>query len=231
MLLIPALSASLAFTLNIQRCASPPSERVSGLRCGVSEDELSRRAVLQSSIAAATAFSVSGSAVAADYPRLKMVTTAGEMEFELWTDVAPKHVESFLKLSAQGFYDGGAFHRIIPGFVIQGGDPNAKVGYGPGGTLEGADSSKVRKWGTGGPGYNIPAEFNPRKHEFGVLSMARAADPNSAGSQFFVCLGDLPSLDNKYTTFGKMIKGDDVLRKLGAAKTVKGELRFSEHSN
>jgi len=155
-----------------------------------------------------------------------MVTTAGVMEFELWNDVAPKHVDSFLKLTREGFYDGGAFHRIIPGFVIQGGDPNAKVGYGPGGTLDGSDKSKVRRWGTGGPGYTIPAEFNSRKHEFGVLSMARSSDPNSAGSQFFVCLGNLASLDNKYTTFGKMTKGDDVLRKLASAKTVTGDIPF-----
>ena len=149
------------------------------------------------------------------------------MEFELWDDVAPKHVASFLKLTQSGFYDGGAFHRIIPGFVIQGGDPNAKVGYGPAGTLDNADGGAVRKWGTGGPGYTIPAEFNDRIHEFGVLSMARSADPNSAGSQFFVCLGNLPSLDRKYTTFGKMLKGDDTLRKIAAAKTVKGDIPFT----
>ena len=148
------------------------------------------------------------------------------MEFELWDDVAPKHVASFLKLTKEGFYDGGAFHRIIPGFVIQGGDPNAKVGYGPDGTLDGADKSKVRRWGTGGPGYTIPAEFNARKHEFGVLSMARSADPNSAGSQFFVCLGNLPSLDNKYTVFGKLTKGEDVLKRIAAAQTVTGDIPF-----
>ena len=91
-------------------------------------------------------------------------------------------------------------------YHCQGGDPNSKVGYGPEGTLKGADGSKVRTWGTGGPGYNIKAEFNERKHEFGVLSMARSANPDSAGSQFFVCLGPLKSLDGKYTTFGKMIK-------------------------
>ncbi|KAL3905586.1 MAG: hypothetical protein SGPRY_010861 [Prymnesium sp.] len=149
------------------------------------------------------------------------------MEFELWDDVAPKHVASFLKLSQSGFYDGGAFHRIIPGFVIQGGDPNAKVGYGPEGTLEGANQGQVRRWGTGGPGYNIPAEFNERPHEFGVLSMARSSDPNSAGSQFFVCLGTLPSLDRKYTTFGKLLSGESTLRKIAGARTVKGDIPFT----
>ena len=84
----------------------------------------------------------------------------------------------------------------------------------------------MRKWGTGGPGYNVPAEFNERIHEFGVLSMARSNDPDSAGSQFFVCLGNLPSLDRKYTTFGKLTKGDDVLRKIAAAKTVTGDIPF-----
>lgn len=156
-------------------------------------------------------------------------------------------VESFIGLASKGFFEGQAFHRIISGFVIQGGeagrrapcvgpwwhlsyrpapiagDPNSKVGYSDKGSLEGADVAAVRKWGTGGPGYNLPAEFNDRKHEFGVLSMARGADINSAGSQFFVCLGTLPSLDGKYTTFGRLVAGDDVLRKLGAAKTVRGD--------
>ena len=148
------------------------------------------------------------------------------MQFELYDDVAPKHVESFQKLAKQGFFDGGAFHRIIPGFVIQGGDPNAKVGYGPNGTLEGGDKNAQRKWGTGGPGYNVPAEFNDRLHEFGVLSMARSADPNSAGSQFFVCLGRLESLDKKYTVFGRLIKGDAVLKRIAAAETVAGDKPF-----
>merc|ERR1740125_60553 len=148
------------------------------------------------------------------------------MEFELWDDVAPAHVNSFRKLAQKGYFDGQAFHRVIPGFVIQGGDPNSKVGYSDNGSLEGGDKGAQRKWGTGGPGYQIKAEFNERKHEFGVLSMARSSDPNSAGSQFFVCLGPLPNLDNKYTTFGKMIKGDEVLKTLGNAKTVKGDYPF-----
>lgn len=160
----------------------------------------------------------------AAYPGLVIKTTEGDMEFELWDDVAPKHAANMLKLAKEGFFDGGAFHRIIPGFVIQGGDPNTKVGYGPSGTLEGADKGKMRMWGRGGPGYTVPAEFNERLHEFGVLSMARSADPNSAGSQFFVCLGRLPSLDRQYTVFGKLTKGEDVLRKIGSAKTVAGDI-------
>jgi len=153
-------------------------------------------------------------------------TTAGDMEFEFWPDVAPKTVESFKKLAKTGYFDGQAFHRVIKGFVIQGGDPNSKTGYGPSGTLEGANIGAVKKWGTGGPGFNLKAEFNPRKHEFGVLSMARSANPDSAGSQFFVCLGSLASLDNKYTTFGKMTKGDEVLKKIGSCKTVKGDYPY-----
>ena len=130
-------------------------------------------------------------------------TSAGEMVLEFWPDVAPKHVENFKKLAKQGFYDGTAFHRIIKGFMIQGGDPLTK------------DPSKEDLFGTGDPGYKIQAEFNDRKHVRGVLSMARSRDPNSAGSQFFIMLGDAPSLDNQYTGFGKLIKGDEVLGKIG----------------
>ena len=130
-------------------------------------------------------------------------TSAGEMVVEFWPDVAPKHVENFKKLARQGFYDGTAFHRIIKGFMIQGGDPKTK------------DLTKEAEYGTGDPGYKINAEFNNRKHVRGVLSMARSRDPNSAGSQFFIMLGDAPSLDNQYTGFGKLIKGEDVLTKIG----------------
>jgi cyclophilin family peptidyl-prolyl cis-trans isomerase len=160
-----------------------------------------------------------------DYPKIKIQTTEGDMEFDMWNDVAPGHVKSFLKLAKDGFYDGGCFHRIIPGFVIQGGDPNAKIGYGSDGTLDGPGSNPAaqRRWGTGGPGYNIKAEFNNRPHEFGVLSMARSQDPNSAGSQFFVCLGRLTSLDNQYTVFGKITKGEEVLKKLGSAERAPGD--------
>src|SRR4051812_18396180 len=134
-------------------------------------------------------------------------TSEGEMVAEFWPDVAPKTVENFKKLAKSGFYDGTAFHRIVKGFMVQGGDPLTK------------DASKEAMWGTGDPGYKVNAEFNSKSHQRGVLSMARSADPNSAGSQFFICLGDASFLDNKYTAFGKLIKGDDVLTKLGDAET------------
>jgi peptidyl-prolyl cis-trans isomerase B (cyclophilin B) len=130
-------------------------------------------------------------------------TTAGEMVVEFWPDVAPKTVENFKKLARAGFYDGTCFHRIMKGFMIQGGDPLSK------------DPSKEPVWGTGDPGYKIDAEFNTRSHQRGVLSMARSQDPNSAGSQFFICLGDASFLDRQYTAFGKLLKGDDVLGKIG----------------
>lgn len=137
-------------------------------------------------------------------------TSMGEMVAEFWPDVAPNTVENFKKLARQGFYDGTTFHRIIKGFMIQGGDPKTK------------DVSKEREYGTGDPGYKIKAEFNERKHVRGVLSMARSADPNSAGSQFFIMLGAAPHLDGQYTGFGKLIKGEDVLAKIGEAPTTFG---------
>jgi len=130
-------------------------------------------------------------------------TNKGEMVAEFWPDVAPKTVENFKKLAKEGYYDGTAFHRIIKGFMIQGGDPLTK------------DASKEDAWGTGDPGYKIKAEFSDKKHVKGVLSMARGNHPDSAGSQFFVVLDDAPFLDNKYTVFGKLIKGEDVLEKIG----------------
>jgi len=134
-------------------------------------------------------------------------TTEGTMVLEFWPDVAPGHVENFKKLAKQGFYDGTAFHRVIKGFMIQGGDPLTK------------DDSQQARWGTGGPGYQIKAEFNDKAHTRGVLSMARSQDPNSAGSQFFICHGDPRFLDRQYTAFGKLIKGDDVLEKIATTQT------------
>jgi len=140
-----------------------------------------------------------------------LTTSAGEMVLEFWPDVAPGHVENFIKLAKQGFYDGTCFHRVIKDFMIQGGDPNTK------------DDSKQRLWGTGGPGYHIKAEFNDRPHVRGVLSMARSNDPNSAGSQFFICHGEPRFLDRQYTAFGKLIKGDDVLEKIATTATQPGD--------
>ncbi len=130
-------------------------------------------------------------------------TSEGEMIAEFWPDVAPNTVENFKKLARSGFYDGTAFHHIVKGFMIQGGDPLTK------------DPAKESRYGTGDPGYKIKAEFNDRSHERGVLSMARSNDPDSAGSQFFICLANVSRLDHQYTTFGKLIKGDDVLGKIG----------------
>lgn len=139
-------------------------------------------------------------------------TSEGEMVLEFWPDVAPGHVENFKKLAKKGFYDGTCFHRVIRGFMIQGGDPNSK------------DEGNKDSWGIGSPGYTIKAEFNSRIHERGVLSMARSGHPDSAGSQFFICHGpatdpNLNSLNGKYTAFGKLIKGDDVLEKIAITPT------------
>jgi peptidyl-prolyl cis-trans isomerase B (cyclophilin B) len=139
-----------------------------------------------------------------------METTEGTMVIEFWPDVAPKTVENFKKLARDGFYDGTAFHRIIKGFMIQGGDPNTK------------DPAKERIYGQGDPGYKIKAEFNPRPHVKGVISMARSRDPDSAGSQFFICHGTAKSLDGQYTAFGKLLKGEDVLDKIANTPVTMG---------
>lgn len=136
-------------------------------------------------------------------------TTQGEMVIEFWPETAPKTVENFKKLARSGFYDGTAFHRIVKGFMIQGGDPLTK------------DARAESRWGTGGPGYEIKAEFNDRPHVRGVISMARSQDPDSAGSQFFICLADARFLDRQYTAFGQLIRGDDVLGRIGDTPTAR----------
>jgi peptidyl-prolyl cis-trans isomerase B (cyclophilin B) len=135
-------------------------------------------------------------------------TSEGEMVVQFWTDAAPNTIENFKKLARSGFYDGTTFHRIVKGFMIQGGDPNTK------------DPAKESSYGAGGPGYKIKGEFNDHSHNRGVISMARETDPDSAGSQFFLCLGNVRRLDHQYTTFGKLIKGDDVLGKIGDTDVV-----------
>ena len=134
-------------------------------------------------------------------------TSEGTMVIEFWPDVAPKTVANFETLAKKGFYDGTCFHRVIKGFMIQGGDPLTK------------DPNQEDRWGTGGPGYNLKAEFNDRHHDRGVISMARSNDPDSAGSQFFICHGNPRNLDHLYTAFGKLIKGDDVLDKIANTPT------------
>jgi len=136
-------------------------------------------------------------------------TSYGEMTITFWPDVAPKTVENFKKLARAGFYDGTAFHRIIKGFMVQGGCPNTKTG-------------ETGQPGTGGPGYKIKAEFNAKSHVRGVVSMARSAQPDSAGSQFFICHGDAKFLDRQYTAFGQLSAGDDVLERIATVPTKSG---------
>jgi cyclophilin family peptidyl-prolyl cis-trans isomerase len=128
-------------------------------------------------------------------------TSAGEIDIRFFPDVAPNHVKNFIDLAEKGFYNGTKFHRVIPGFMIQGGDPN---------TVSGSPST----WGTGGSGKNVGAEFNSVSHKRGVVSMARSNDPNSASSQFFIVTSDSKFLDNQYTVFGQVTKGMDVADKI-----------------
>lgn len=131
-------------------------------------------------------------------------TTSGEIDIRFFPDKAPNHVKNFIDLSEKGFYNGTKFHRVIPGFMIQGGDPN---------TVSGDPAT----WGTGGSGKYLQAEFNDVHHARGVVSMARANDPNSASSQFFICVADAGFLDRQYTVFGEVTKGMDVADKIVSA--------------
>lgn len=133
-------------------------------------------------------------------------TSAGEIDIRFFPDVAPNHVKNFIDLAEKGFYNGTKFHRVIPGFMIQGGDPN---------TASGSPST----WGTGGSGKNVAAEFSSVKHKRGIVSMARSSDPNSASSQFFIMVADYPSLDGQYSVFGQVTKGMDVADKIVGAQT------------
>ena len=128
-------------------------------------------------------------------------TNHGKISFELLPDLAPETVRNFEKLTKDGFYDGTLFHRVIPGFMIQGGDPNTKT-------------DNKGSWGLGGPGYNVKAEFSSRSHLRGIVSMARAQDPDSAGSQFFIVTTDSAFLDRQYTVFGQVKEGMDVADKI-----------------
>lgn len=163
----------------------------------------------------ALSLSVSGNVpvVAADNTQASKTATAqgaraiiktkfGDVEIKFYPDVAPRHVENFVKLAKSGFYNGTIFHRVIPGFMIQGGDPNTK------------DTLKKDIYGQGGPGYTIKAEFSDIPHKRGIVSMARAADPDTAGSQFFIVVEDSRFLDHKYTVFGEVTKGIGVADKI-----------------
>ena len=140
--------------------------------------------------------------------RMKLTTAVletkfGEITLKFFPEVAPKHVNSFIELASSGFYDGTTFHRVVPGFVIQGGDPNTK-------------SEDRSQHGTGGPGYTLEAEFSDIPHKRGTLSMARSANPDSAGSQFFICVAEAAFLDGQYTVFGEVTEGMKVADKIVA---------------
>ncbi|MBI5049576.1 MAG: peptidylprolyl isomerase [Nitrospirae bacterium] len=128
-------------------------------------------------------------------------TKFGNIELRFFPEAAPGHVNNFIDLAKKGFYDGTVFHRVIPGFMIQGGDPNSK-------------SPDRAKHGIGNPGYFLKAEFNDKNHKRGTISMARAADPDSAGSQFFICVADAPFLDKQYTVFGEVVSDMAVADKI-----------------
>jgi len=150
-----------------------------------------------------------GKKVARDYANTiaTLQTDMGDIQIKFFYDKAPKHVENFIDLAASGFYDGTLFHRVIPGFMIQGGDPNTKKPEDP-----------SKPWGTGGNGSNrIKAEFNDTSHKRGIVSMARAADPNSASSQFFIVVKDSTFLDGQYSAFGEVVSGMEVADKIAAA--------------
>jgi peptidyl-prolyl cis-trans isomerase B (cyclophilin B) len=129
--------------------------------------------------------------------RAMIETKFGNIEIRFFSEAAPNHVNNFIELAKKGFYDGTTFHRVIPKFMIQGGDPNSK-------------NPDRSKHGQGGPGYALKAEFNEKSHKRGTLSMARAAHPDSAGSQFFICVADSPFLDKKYSVFGEVASGIEV---------------------
>ncbi|MBF0328140.1 MAG: peptidylprolyl isomerase [Nitrospirae bacterium] len=133
--------------------------------------------------------------------RAVIETKFGNIELKFFPELAPNHVNNFIGLATKGFYDGTIFHRVIPGFMIQGGDPNSK------------DTNKARH-GLGGPGYTVKAEFSSTPHKRGILSMARTNNPDGAGSQFFICVGDAFSLDRQYTVFGEVVSGMEVADKI-----------------
>jgi peptidyl-prolyl cis-trans isomerase B (cyclophilin B) len=145
---------------------------------------------------------VSGETGAGKAPKAVIKTKFGDMEIAFFPDKAPNHVQNFIKLAKSGYYNGTIFHRVIPGFMIQGGDPNTK------------DPKRPETYGMGGPSDKLKAEFNDTPHRRGIVSMARSNDPDSAGSQFFIVVKDSNFLDGQYTAFGEVVKGMEVADKI-----------------
>jgi peptidyl-prolyl cis-trans isomerase B (cyclophilin B) len=158
---------------------------------------------LGAAVALAFAFAEEEKPVNASNEVAVIKTSEGEMVVRFWNDAAPETIANFKKLARAGFYNGTTFHRIVKGFMIQGGDPNTK------------DPAKENSYGEGTAGYRIKAEFNDYPHDRGVISMAREDAPDTASCQFFICLAPVHRLDHQYTTFGKLIKGESVLDKIG----------------
>ncbi len=204
-LLFPLVAACALTACNNQDNNTPPAK--SSIESSANSADKSATAASDSTTAKTDAAAPASTSGAKNDEVAVIKTSLGTMVVEFWPDVAPKTVENFKKLAKEGFYNGTCFHRVIKGFMIQGGDPLTK------------DASQEAMWGTGDPGYKIKAEFNDRSHVRGVISMARSQDPDSAGSQFFICHGSPTQLDHQYTAFGKLIKGDDVLDKIANTPT------------
>jgi cyclophilin family peptidyl-prolyl cis-trans isomerase len=186
-------------------CCSPSNSETTTSSAATSTTSTATSATEQPGPSATTAAAEEKKTMA-DYQNkvAEIHTTAGEIDIRFFPDVAPNHVKNFIDLAQKGFYNGTKFHRVIPGFMIQGGDPNTK-------------SSDTSTWGTGGSGTLLKAEFNDIPHKRGILSMARSNDPNSASSQFFIVVKDSQHLDHQYTAFGQVTKGMDVADKIVSA--------------
>jgi len=190
-LTLPLLLLSIILALFLAACSQSATPAKTKPKASKSKTEPAKGQAKEKKLPEATATSQQAPT---KKPFAIIETEKGRIVAELFPEVAPKTVANFIKLAEQGFYNGLTWHRVVPGFVIQGGDPLGN--------------------GTGGPGYTIPAEFNSKKHLKGTVAMARAADPNSAGSQFYITLAPQPQLDGQYTVFGQTVEGLDVIDKI-----------------